>query len=160
MLPRQKLFLIVIRCGGLVATFLCPPVVIFVVLPSDRSLLLDSYPQSVRGFWGCTRHLPTSNSIVSQLTNVNQLITMLMSMRKMPVMNKLRSVLEGKGIQNPNQLRTATGIGQQTALDAWNDPFWVPSAPTLQTICRVFKIQPGDFLFYLDDDDNESKSEA
>jgi DNA-binding Xre family transcriptional regulator len=79
----------------------------------------------------------------------------------MPVMNKLRNVLKSHGIQNPNQLRARTGIGQQTALDAWNDPFWVPSAATLQTICQTFKIQPGDFLFYLhDDDDAEAECET
>lgn len=79
---------------------------------------------------------------------------------KMPVMNKLRSVLVAKGIENANQLRVATrkadsqnrGIGQATALSAWNDPFWLPNASTLQLICRAFKIQPGDFLFYLNDD--------
>lgn len=84
----------------------------------------------------------------------------------MPVMNRLRSVLEAQGIENPNQLRSATkridptgkGIGQQTALDAWNDPFWVPSASTLQMICRTFKIQPGDFLFYWDDEDGEGNA--
>ena len=74
---------------------------------------------------------------------------------KMTIMNRLRDVLEKRGISNPNQLRRRTGIGQQTALDAWNDPFWVPSATTLQTICRTFKIQPGDFLYYLDDDDDD-----
>ncbi|MEG4377072.1 helix-turn-helix transcriptional regulator [Microcoleus sp. M2_D5] len=78
----------------------------------------------------------------------------------MPVMNKLRSVLVAKGIENANQLRVATkkadsqkkGIGQATALSAWNDPFWLPNASTLQLICRAFNIQPGDFLFYLEDD--------
>ncbi len=78
----------------------------------------------------------------------------------MPVMNKLRSVLVAKGIENANQLRVATkkadsqkkGIGQATALSAWNDPFWLPNASTLQLICKAFNIQPGDFLFYLEDD--------
>lgn len=75
-------------------------------------------------------------------------------------MNKLRSVLVAKGIENANQLKVATrkadsqnrGIGQATALSAWNDPFWLPNASTLQLICRAFNIQPGDFLFYLEDD--------
>ncbi|MEG4406385.1 helix-turn-helix transcriptional regulator [Microcoleus sp. MON2_D5] len=78
-------------------------------------------------------------------------------------MNKLRSVLVAKGIENANQLKVATkkadprkkGIGQATALSAWNDPFWLPNTSTLQLICRAFKIQPGDFLFYLEDDATE-----
>ena len=78
----------------------------------------------------------------------------------MVVMNKLRSVLEAKGIKNPYQLKAAIkkadiknkGIGQATALSAWNDPFWIPNGSTLQFICRAFDLQPGDFLFYLKDD--------
>lgn len=81
-------------------------------------------------------------------------------LRTMPVMNKLRSVLVAKGIQNPYQLRAAIkkadprnkGIAQGTALSAWNDPFWLPNASVLQLICRAFNIQPGDWLFYLEDD--------
>jgi Cro/C1-type HTH DNA-binding domain len=77
-----------------------------------------------------------------------------------PMINKLRSVLVTKGIKNPYQLKAAVkkadprnkGIAQGTALSAWNDPFWLPNASVLRLICRAFKIQPGDFLFYLEDD--------
>jgi DNA-binding Xre family transcriptional regulator len=75
----------------------------------------------------------------------------------MPVMNRLQSVLREKGIQNANQLKVATkkadpenrGISQSTSLQAWKDPFWVPSASTLYLLCQAFDIQPGDFLFYV-----------
>lgn len=75
-------------------------------------------------------------------------------------MNRLQGVLRKHGIQNSNQLKRATrkadskkkGLGQATSLSAWNDPFWVPTAPTLQLICKTFNLQPGDFLFYVPDE--------
>jgi|GEM_PF-1452746 len=79
---------------------------------------------------------------------------------EMPVMNKLRSVLKKKGIENPTQLKAAIkkadpkgkGIAQGTALSAWNDPFWTPTASVLDLICLTFDIQPGDFLFFVKDE--------
>ena len=58
----------------------------------------------------------------------------------MTTMNKLRSVLEKKG------------IAQGTALSAWNDPFWTPTGSVLDLICLAFDLQPGDFLFFVKDD--------
>lgn len=79
----------------------------------------------------------------------------------MPVMNRLQSVLKERGIKNPNQLKLATkkadpenrGLSQRSSLNAWNDPFWSPSAPTLHLLCRTFNLQPGDFLFYVPDEE-------
>lgn len=75
-------------------------------------------------------------------------------------MNKLRSVLKAKGIENPTQLRAKTreadpekkGLAQGTALTAWNDPFWTPTGAVLDLICLAFDLQPGDFLFYVPND--------
>lgn len=78
----------------------------------------------------------------------------------MPVMNNLKILLQSRGIENPNQFRVATqeadsekkGIAPGTALTAWNDRLWVPSATTLRLICKTFQMQPGDFLYYASDE--------
>lgn len=66
----------------------------------------------------------------------------------MPVRNKLREIVVARGIENPNQLRKVTGLGQQTVLSIWNDPNWVPHPQTLEAICEKLDLQPGDFLWY------------
>jgi Cro/C1-type HTH DNA-binding domain len=78
----------------------------------------------------------------------------------MPVMNNLQTLLLSRGIENPNQFRVATkkgdpeekGIAPGTALEAWHNRLWVPSAPTLRMICKAFSWQPGDFLYYVPDE--------
>ena len=85
----------------------------------------------------------------------------------MPVMNKLKDVLLEQGIENPFQLKNKIkevdprkkGIAQGTALAAWNDRKWIPNASVLPLICKAFKLQPGDFLYY-EDDDTEDAAEA
>ena len=76
---------------------------------------------------------------------------------KMPVKNQLKRILEER-FQKPltaYRFRKLSGLGQATSLKI-NDPFWVPRPETLETICRKFKLQPGDFLFYEEDSENSS----
>lgn len=83
-------------------------------------------------------------------------------------MNKLKAVLEKRGIKNAFQLKNAIkeadpqkkGIAQGTALAAWNDPMWTPNATTLELICEAFDFQPGDFLFYVNSSTLRSICEA
>ena len=68
---------------------------------------------------------------------------------KMPVKNQLKKVLEER-YQKPltaYRFRKLSGLGQATSLKI-NDPYWVPRPETLETICKKFNLQPGDFLFY------------
>lgn len=72
----------------------------------------------------------------------------------MPVRNCLKPVLEKKlNIQRltPYRFGKLTGLGRATS-DRINDPNWIPSAETLETICRIFRIQPGEFIYWVPDD--------
>ena len=76
---------------------------------------------------------------------------------KMPVKNQLKKILEER-FQKPltaYRFRKLSGLGQATSLKI-NDPCWVPRPETLETICKKFKLQPGDFLFYEEDSENSS----
>jgi DNA-binding Xre family transcriptional regulator len=76
---------------------------------------------------------------------------------KMPVKNQLKRILEER-FQKPltaYRFRKLSGLGQATSLKI-NDPFWVPRPETLEVICKTFKLQPGDFLFYEEDSENSS----
>lgn len=75
----------------------------------------------------------------------------------MPVQNCLKSVLEKRlGIQNLTGYRfqKLTGLGRGTS-SRINDSSWVPNEQTLETICKTFKIQPGEFLYWVSDPDSD-----
>lgn len=64
--------------------------------------------------------------------------------------NKVKEVLERK-LGEPvssYKLRKLTGLGRGTCLSALNDPNWYPDQGTSEKLCKVFELQPGDFLFY------------
>ncbi len=72
----------------------------------------------------------------------------------MPVRNCLKPVLEKKlNIERltPYRFGKLTGLGRATS-DRINDPNWIPSAETLETICRIFRIQPGEFIYWIPED--------
>ncbi len=72
----------------------------------------------------------------------------------MPVRNCLKPVLE-KRLQIKNltayRFQKLTGLGRGTSIRI-NDPNWVPSSDTLQTICETFRLQPGEFLYWVPDE--------
>ena len=72
----------------------------------------------------------------------------------MPVKNKLNEVLAQRlGCKiTPYRLTKMTGLAQLTARSAMNNPDWYPDKNTTEIICRVFGIQPGDFLFFTEDE--------
>ena len=72
----------------------------------------------------------------------------------MPVRNCLKPVLEKK-LQierlTPYRFQKLTGLGRGTS-ERINDPEWVPNEQTLVTICKTFRIQPGEFLYWVPDE--------
>lgn len=69
----------------------------------------------------------------------------------MPVRNCLKPVLEEKlKIKRLTAYRFGklTGFGRATS-DRINDPEWVPNPDSLKTICETFRIQPGEFLYWV-----------
>jgi len=74
----------------------------------------------------------------------------------MSVKNCLKPVLEEKlKLKNLTGYRFGklTGLGRETS-ERINDPNWVPSEKTLDIICKTFRIQPGEFLYWVPDSDN------
>ncbi len=69
----------------------------------------------------------------------------------MPVKNKLKEVLtERLGVEKITayRFRKMTGLGQETSLNALSNPDWYPDKKTTEALCKVFGLQPGDFLIF------------
>lgn len=69
----------------------------------------------------------------------------------MPVRNCLKPVLEEKlKIKRLTAYRFGklTGFGRATS-DRINDPEWIPNPDSLKTICETFRLQPGEFLYWV-----------
>jgi hypothetical protein len=49
---------------------------------------------------------------------------------------------------NTYKLRLLTGLGQGTCLKLMGDEFYVPNDRVMNTLCEIFNLQPGDFLYY------------
>ncbi|MBW4645600.1 MAG: helix-turn-helix transcriptional regulator [Goleter apudmare HA4340-LM2] len=63
----------------------------------------------------------------------------------MPVRNKIKELVDGKGI-SVYQFRKDVGIAQRTAYDLYNNPEQLPNAVVLAKICDHYEIQPNEVL--------------
>jgi len=63
----------------------------------------------------------------------------------MPVKNKIKQFVDGKGI-TPYQFQKDTRIAPRTAYDLYNKPEQVPHVIVLNKICDFYQIQPGELL--------------
>ncbi|TAG93121.1 MAG: XRE family transcriptional regulator [Oscillatoriales cyanobacterium] len=71
----------------------------------------------------------------------------------MSVKNCLKPVLEERlklKKLTSYRFRKLTGLSTGTA-ERIDDPNWVPSEKVLDIICRTFRIQPGEFLYWVPD---------
>ena len=76
------------------------------------------------------------------------------SFNLMAVKNKLKDVLTellGEEI-TPTRLRKATGMGHATSLRILKNPDWYPDKKTTEAICKAFGLQPGDFIYFTQED--------
>lgn len=72
----------------------------------------------------------------------------------MPMKNRLKNVLEeqlGEQI-TAYKFRQKTGLGQSTSLNAIQDEDWYPDKKSAEVICKVFGLQPGQFIYYVSED--------
>ena len=79
----------------------------------------------------------------------------------MPVKNRVPQVLNDKcrhffEARWPNEsplqinaykLKVLTNLGQGTCLKLMDDEFYIPNDDVMNTLCNVFNLQPGDFLY-------------
>jgi len=78
----------------------------------------------------------------------------------MSVRNCLKPVLEKKlKLKKLTSYKfsklTGLSIGTAHRID---DPNWVPSEKVLDVICRTFKIQPGEFLYWVPDSSEDQNT--
>ena len=57
----------------------------------------------------------------------------------MDVMERIRKLMDTRGIQNPNQLSKASGVPQSTLSSNFNHRY-SPSVATLELLCKYFGI--------------------
>jgi len=48
---------------------------------------------------------------------------------------------------NAYKLKVLTNLGQGTCLKLMDDEFYIPNDDVMNTLCNVFNLQPGDFLY-------------
>jgi DNA-binding Xre family transcriptional regulator len=78
----------------------------------------------------------------------------------MPMINVLKDFLATKGVETAYQFHKKTGLPQATAYRLYNKRNVYPDQKTQEIVCRVFDVQPGDFLRYEPDDIGNSSSQS
>jgi hypothetical protein len=71
----------------------------------------------------------------------------------MTVFNRIREFIEKRGISR-YRFWQDTQLGRDTAYRLCNDPFYVPTGSVLDKICSTYKVQPGEFLGWHEDETN------
>jgi DNA-binding Xre family transcriptional regulator len=72
----------------------------------------------------------------------------------MAVFNRIRKFIEERGISR-YRFWQDTQLGRDTAYRLCNDPSYIPTGSVLDKICSTYKVQPGEFLGWHDDEQNE-----
>jgi DNA-binding Xre family transcriptional regulator len=70
-------------------------------------------------------------------------------MRGMPVINKIKPFLDGRGI-TPYRFQKDVGIAVRTAYDLYNLATQLPSSSVLSKICDAYRVQPGELLEWVE----------
>lgn len=66
--------------------------------------------------------------------------------------NRIKKFIEEKGISR-YKFWQDTKLGRDTAYRLCNDPNYIPTGSVLDKICTTYKVQPGEFLVWLPDDE-------
>lgn len=66
------------------------------------------------------------------------------------MLNKIHEFIQNRGISR-YRFWQDTQLGRDTAYRLCNDPSYIPTGNVLDKICSTYKIQPGDFLEWRED---------
>jgi DNA-binding Xre family transcriptional regulator len=66
----------------------------------------------------------------------------------MALMNKIDSFAKERGVPSANQFWKKTGLPRATAFRLFRDRDAYPDRKSVESICRAFQAQPGEFLSY------------
>jgi len=67
------------------------------------------------------------------------------------MINVIEEFAKARGCKNAYEFWKITGLPQATIYRLYNDPKAYPSKETQDAICKAFDAQPGDFLRYVPD---------
>jgi DNA-binding Xre family transcriptional regulator len=70
----------------------------------------------------------------------------------MAVQNRIKKFIEEKGISR-YKFWQDTKLGRDTAYRLCNDPNYIPTGSVLDKICTTYRVQPGEFLLWLPDEE-------
>ena len=73
----------------------------------------------------------------------------------MGIINTIAAFATAQGCKNAYEFWKTTGLSQATAYRLYNNPDAFPSKETQDAICKAFNAQPGDFLCYVSNGDDE-----
>lgn len=71
------------------------------------------------------------------------------------MLNKIYEFIQNRGISR-YRFWQDTQLGRDTAYRLCNDPTYIPTGNVLDKICSTYKMQPGDFLEWRDDQLNSN----
>lgn len=69
--------------------------------------------------------------------------------------NKIKKFIDERGVSR-YKFWQETKLGRDTAYRLCNDPNYIPTGNVLDKICATYKIQPGELLVWLPDEDPHS----
>lgn len=69
-------------------------------------------------------------------------------------MNRIKDFLLERDVASAYQFQKQTGLAEATAYRLFNKREVYPDRRTVNTICKTFDAQPGDFLVYVPDDES------
>ena len=84
----------------------------------------------------------------------------------MAVFNRIKEYLElrpdpitGASVTSAYRFWKETGLSRATAYRIYNDPSYVPTGEVLNSICNAYKEQPGVFLIWVPDKQEENAND-
>ena len=73
------------------------------------------------------------------------------------MLNRIHEFIQNRGISR-YRFWQDTQLGRDTAYRLCNDPTYIPTGGVLDKICSAYKIQPGEFLEWRDDQAQENST--
>jgi DNA-binding Xre family transcriptional regulator len=71
----------------------------------------------------------------------------------MAIRNRIKPLVDGMG-KSRYRFWKDIGVSQNTAYNLYDDPTQVPTAPVMDKICAAYRVQPGDFLVHIPDEES------
>lgn len=68
------------------------------------------------------------------------------------MLNQIKKFISRRGISR-YRFWQDTGLGRDTAYRLCNDPTYIPTGNVLDKICGTYRVQPGDLLVWMPDDE-------